>query len=76
MSARLGHACKDARLRAGLRQLDVAEMAGVRHTTISHFEQGAWWVRETDRIVHAYAKLLGVAPEELWRDAIDRRDEP
>jgi transcriptional regulator with XRE-family HTH domain len=71
MSAKLGSACRQARKRAGLRQIDIGGLAGVRHTTISHFEHGQWWAQSTDEIVAAYASALGIAPEDLWRAALE-----
>lgn len=74
MAARLGATCRHARLGAGLRQIDVSTIAGVAETTVTHFEAGRWWVRETDAIVTAYAELLRTTPEALWRAALDREE--
>lgn len=71
MAVSLGTVCRATRRRAGVRQLDVGELAGVSHTTISHFEQGRWWVRETEAIVSAYAKACGVSEYALWFQAVD-----
>lgn len=69
--------CRQRRLavRPKLKQIDIATVASVAETTITHFEQGRWWIRETDRIVAAYSELLGTTPEALWRAAL-RRDDP
>jgi hypothetical protein len=74
MAARLGATCRQARraARPRIRQIDVATRAGVGEKTVTHFEAGRWWIRETDAIVGSYAELLGTTPEELWRAAIDR----
>lgn len=71
MATRLGQTCRRARRAAGVRQIDIASAAGVSHTTISHFEQGRWWHRQTDEIVNAYAELCATTPEALWRAALD-----
>ncbi len=72
MAARLGQECRQRRRDAGLRQIDISTEAGVAEATISHFEAGRWWLRDTDRIVDAYAELLDTTPEAIWRSAIDR----
>jgi transcriptional regulator with XRE-family HTH domain len=72
MAVRLGRACRHARERAGFRQIDVATESGLRESTISKFESGRGWARETDRIVNAYASLLETTPEQLWREALAR----
>lgn len=76
MAARLGQEAHERRLRAGLRLIDIADSAGpgISRTTVHAFEQGMGWRRETDRIVDAYAHELGIAPEALWRAAIERLD--
>lgn len=74
MADRLGQACRHARRHAGLRQIDVATEAGIAEGTVSKFEHGTAGWTIADRIVDAYARLLGVTPEALWRAAIDRPD--
>lgn len=75
MSVRLGAAAREARLEAGLSLLDIATTAGVSQTTIYFFEQRGGWRRETDRIVEAYARELGITEHTLWQAAIDRDDD-
>lgn len=76
MAARLGATCRQARraARPRVRQIDVATRAGVGEKTVTHFEAGRWWVRETDAIVQAYADLLDTTPLELWRAALNRTE--
>lgn len=71
MAARLGGACRALRVQRGLSALDIATAAQVNESTISRFERGDGWRRETDRIVAAYAELLEVPADELWRAAFE-----
>lgn len=70
MGARLGRTCKQARLDAGLRMIDIATVAGVDQATISLFEGGRGWRRRTDEIVEAYEQECELEPGELWRRAV------
>lgn len=70
MATRLGGVCRDARERRGLRAIDVAITAGVSEATVSRFERGEGWPRDTDGMVAAYASELEVEPLELWRRAV------
>lgn len=54
--------------------MDIANAAGVSEATISRFEAGRGWRRDTDEIVAAYATETGTAPETLWRAALDREE--
>jgi transcriptional regulator with XRE-family HTH domain len=74
MAARLGAAAREGRETAGLSLLDIATTAGVSQTTIHRFELGDGWRRQTDQIVNAYARELGVDAEDLWKAALERRD--
>ena len=74
MDARLGRAARTARLHAGLGLLDVAQAAGVSEATISRFERGEGWRRETNTIVDAYAQVCGTTPNDLWRAALAQED--
>lgn len=74
MASRLGATAKAARQHAGLTLLDIATEAGVGQTTIHRFETGNRFRVETDRIVDAYAQLLDLPAEVLWRRALDRAD--
>lgn len=76
MAVSIGTVCRACRQRAGLRQIDIAELAGVSHTTISHFETGDWWARRTDEIVVAYATACAVDAETLWRLALEHASGP
>jgi hypothetical protein len=67
MAVRLGTVCRRHRGQK-FRQIDVAVLADVSHNTISYFENGRM-VREVDMVVAAYAVLLGLVPEDLWREA-------
>lgn len=39
-------------------------------STVSRFEKGTGWSRDTDGLVAAYADDLGVAPREIWERAL------
>jgi hypothetical protein len=56
--------------------MDVAVTAGVAQTTIHRFENADRFRLDTDRIVEAYARLLHVTGEDLWRAALERPDPP
>lgn len=62
----LGLACREARERAGLRQIDIATAAGTTHVTISRLERGHKWPIDPGRIVQAYADELGLEAADLW----------
>jgi transcriptional regulator with XRE-family HTH domain len=70
MAARLGAAAREARQAAGLRQIDIAVVAGVDETTIGRFERGQRWAWNTDDIVAAYANELRITPDDVWRLAL------
>lgn len=72
MAARLGAACRASRVQRGLSALDIASAAGVNESTISRFEHGDGWRRETDRIVAAYARETGTTPDDLWQAALQQ----
>jgi transcriptional regulator with XRE-family HTH domain len=76
MAARLGKACRDARLEAGLHAIAVAHAAGVSEATVSRFEAGGRWRRETDRIVAAYASECRLEVDDLWMRALNAKDPP
>lgn len=77
MAARLGAACRAARLQSELRQSDIAaEAVGARGRplstqTITNFEKGAGWSDYTDEIVRAYARCCHTRERDLWRRALD-----
>jgi hypothetical protein len=68
----LGRACRQARLDAGLRQIDIATEAGTSHASISRFESGKRWPLDPERHVEAYAHECGLRPQDLWRDALEK----
>lgn len=74
MEARLGQAARRIRLEAGLDLIDLATTSGVSQSTISRFEQGEGWRRDTNAIVDAYAQACGLRPEDLWRAALEADD--
>lgn len=74
MASRLGRVARRAREEAGLTMMDIAVSAGVSQSTIGNFELGERWCRETDAIVDAYERELGLEPEELWWRAVGTRE--
>lgn len=66
----LAQACRQARERAGRKQVQVAASAGANQNTISRFEKGRVWPRDLGRIVDAYVDDLEVDPFELWAEAL------
>jgi transcriptional regulator with XRE-family HTH domain len=72
----LGRACTLARQRAGLRQADVAERAGVDRSTVSRLEAGLHMVESVETLVEAYELLCDLPDGELWRRALGCDDEP
>lgn len=71
MLQHLGWACREARVNAGLRQIDVATAAGTTHASISRFEAGEYWPKHPDAWVAAYASEVGVPGVELWARALE-----
>lgn len=69
MLQQLARVAREARLAAGLRQLDVATAAGVSHETISHLERADGWPLDPDKIVDAYEQECGLSDGELWKRA-------
>lgn len=70
MLPHLANACREARLGAHVRQLDIATRIGVSETTIGRFERGRLWPHRTDEIVAAYADELGISAVDLWARAL------
>lgn len=66
----LANACREARLGAHARQLDIATRLGVSETTVGRFERGRHWPHRTDEIVAAYADELGLPVVEFWARAL------
>jgi hypothetical protein len=66
----LGRVAREARLAAGVTQIDVATRAGTNHATISRFEGGQRWPLDPDCVVDAYEHECGLADDEIWRRAI------
>jgi hypothetical protein len=69
--------CREARIEAGVTALAVVVQAramgarNVSEPTLTRFEQGAGWRRDTDLIVAAYAHECGVELMTLWRRAVN-----
>lgn len=72
MAVRLGEVCRQARLAAGVRAIEVAMTAGVSEPTLSKFESGyrGAWRMKTDDIVEAYERECGLTDGSLWRLAV------
>jgi transcriptional regulator with XRE-family HTH domain len=67
----IGRACREARLEADLRQIDIATTAGTTHATVSRFETGSSWPIDPDALVSAYADDCDVHPLTLWTRALE-----
>lgn len=69
----IGPACKQARERVGLRQIDIATEAGTTHASISRFETGNRQApQRVDDLVAAYAAETGRTERQLWQAAMRR----
>lgn len=68
----LARVAREARLAAGLRQLDIATAAGVSHEMISRLERAQSWPKDPDKIVAAYEQECGLSGGELWKRAAGR----
>ena len=67
----LGRACLSARRGAGLRQIDIATVAGVSHGAVSRFETpGGGHPRDVEALVTAYASECAVPALSLWELAL------
>lgn len=58
--------------RAGIPLLEIATAAGVSEATLSRFEQGDGWRRQTNQIVTAYAHACGTTERDLWQAALNQ----
>lgn len=67
----LGGAARQARLDAGLRQIDIAAAAKVSHGTISRFETSGR-AEDQEAIVRAYEAECEFEAGTLWRRAVER----
>lgn len=72
MLLQLARVAREARLAAGLRQLDIATTAGVSHETISRLERAQSWPKDLDEVVSAYEAECGLSGGELWKRAAAR----
>lgn len=72
MLEHLGAVLREARLAAGLRQIDIATVAGVGHVTLSRLERGVRWPEGLDSVIGAYAQETGRDPADLWAAALER----
>jgi transcriptional regulator with XRE-family HTH domain len=75
MERRLGSAARRIRVEAGLDLIDIERVSGVSQPTLSRFENGIGWRRETNAIVDAYAMACNLTPEYIWRLALEENDE-
>jgi DNA-binding XRE family transcriptional regulator len=66
----LAQVLRDARTRTSCTVADVAQAAGFDASTIYRLERAVAWPRDPDSIIGAYARLTGLAPRRLWRDAV------
>lgn len=64
--ARLGLRVKQARITAGMTQVELAERTGLAQQTISHLERG---LSATSGYLHLIAEALGVSVDELLKGA-------
>lgn len=71
MRSYLGRALRDARERAGTRQIDVATRASVHESVVGNFERGQHIPERLDDVIDAYAVELRVTPPELLRLVAD-----
>ena len=68
----LGHAAKELREQKDLLEVDVAALARVNQSTIGRFERGRGWPRDTEVMVNAYSKALGMRRCDIWLHAIQK----
>jgi hypothetical protein len=69
----LANTCKELREQADVRPETVAATAGLSAGQLWRFEAHENWPRHFDRIVWAYATILGADdPRDIWQLALDR----
>lgn len=68
----LGEVAREAREKAGVKQVRVAANLEVNQETISRFERGRAWPRNPERFVAAYAQEVHANALELWEEALRR----
>lgn len=66
----LGAAAREARKRAGRKQIHVAVRLDVSEHTIQNFEHGRNWPRNPDATIRAYADEADVDPLAIWQEAL------
>ena len=57
---------KLARMKAGLRQIDVAKAAGIAESTLSHYETGR--TKPSPAVLKKLVEILGATENELLRN--------
>jgi hypothetical protein len=72
MLAHLSAAAGSARREAGCSAAAIAIEAGVDPATVYRFERARAWPRDPDELVAAYARLVGMAPRDLWGEGLAR----
>jgi transcriptional regulator with XRE-family HTH domain len=71
MLRHLAQAAKDARVKAGVHQVEVAAQLRVRESTIARFEKGEAWPSNADATIEAYAEVIEtVSARDLWAEAL------
>lgn len=68
----LAKLAREGRQQSGKKQSHFAAAADVDQSTITRFEQGKAWPRHPERVVAAYAEVLGRDRWELWETALER----
>lgn len=75
MERRLGRTARRIRQQHELGLLDIAHIAGVDQATLSRFEKGDGWRRDTNAIVAAYARATGLKSADIWRMALEGKED-
>lgn len=71
IAERVRRAAREARKRAGLQLIDLEGPCGLSEGQLSRFEAGEAWPRDWERVIAGYEEACGLAPDELWRRALD-----
>jgi ribosome-binding protein aMBF1 (putative translation factor) len=67
----LAGVAREARVSAGLTQLDIATSAGTSHATISRLERAESWPLNPEPVISAYEAECGLDRGALWKRAAE-----
>lgn len=68
----LAHVCRAARQAAKESQETIANLTGLKRSSVNRFEMNSTWPRNPESMLRAYAEVVGKDSRELWEIALSQ----